>query len=109
MIALLVSYVCDYCERPPALEHLYRGWVVWRPDRTGARDYVFPDRESAERWRSLRGPTDAEIRQVLCPQPFRWRQSAGSLRDIQLADRLYEIFPDHRFQPARDRAFLAPA
>jgi len=108
MLALFISYVCDYCEKPPSTEGMHRGWIVWRNSPAGARDYVFPDRASAERWRALRGPADGEIRQVLCQSPFRWRHSAGAIKDIRLADRLYEIYPDHRFEPARDRAFLAP-
>ncbi len=39
--------------------------------------------------------------------PFRWRRSGGFIEDLELADHLYEIFEDHRFEPGPHRAFLS--
>ena len=63
----------------------------------------------AERWRELNGLFDAEIREVRGDKPFRWQPSRGTVRGIILADRLFEICPDHKFEPRPNRAFLAPA
>ena len=109
MIPLFISYVCDHCDNPhPEVEN--SGYVVWRddPDEHERRHYVFPSRTSAERWRSLRGLADARVVKVLSPVPFNFRRSRGSAKDLELADRLFEIFPDHRFEPGPNRAFLAP-
>jgi hypothetical protein len=43
---------------------------------------------------------------VLSRTPFRWRRSTGSVRDIELADRLFEIFPDRVHDPGPNRAHL---
>ncbi len=50
-----------------------------------------------------------DIREVLAHQEIPWQVSRGSIRDLELASRLYEIYPDHRFEPKPYRAFLAPA
>jgi hypothetical protein len=109
MIPLFVSCVCEYCDTPPARETLYSGFVVWSLTRHkfGSRQYVFPSRAMAERWQAIRGPEDAVVREVWCAHPFRWHVGRGSIRNLRLADRLFEIYPDHRFEPSSDRAFLA--
>lgn len=110
MVPLFLSCVCDYCESRPATESYYRGYVVWRGFLgPGFPHYVFSNRQSAERWRRGQGQNSGEIREVLSPEPFRWRPSRGTLRDIEFADHLFEIFPDHRYRQAPHRAFLAPA
>ena len=109
MVALFLSCVCDYCENRPATENFSRGYVVWRGFLgPGFPHYVFANRQSAERWRRGQGQNSGEIREVLSPDPFRWRPSSGTLRDIEFADHLFEIFPDHRYRQAPHRAFLAP-
>jgi hypothetical protein len=109
MIPLFFSYVCDYCDNPRPDTH-YRGYVVWRDDGVnhGRRHYVFPSRAVAERWRAIRGISDARIVEVLSQDPFNFRPSRGTVKGVELADRLFEIFPDHRFKPGPNRAFLAP-
>lgn len=110
MIPLFTSCVCDYCERPP-LDGLHRGYVVWRGISTKSknRQYVFPTRADAERWRAFRGLAEAEVREVFSREPFNFRSSRGSIKDLRLADKLFEIYPDHRFKPGPHRAFLAPS
>jgi hypothetical protein len=109
MLLLLTSYVCEYCDGPP-VGQFYRGFVVWRglDGDQPRREYVFRTREIAAKWRELRKLEDFEIREVLSENAIGWRRSRGSVKDIELADRLYYIYPDHRFPPAADRAFLAP-
>lgn len=109
MIPLFISFVCDYCERPN-LAAMYRGYVVWRHSDGSRphRQYVFATREAAERWQRIRGLVDAEVRDVLAREPFRWHQRRGLVKNLELADKLFEVYPDHRFKPGPNRAFLAP-
>lgn len=107
MIALFLSYVCDYCERSPAPERMHGGYVVWSSTQAGERQYVFPTRAAAERWRELRGLQHCEVRRVLSAAPFKWRISTGSVKGLEFADHLFEIFPDHRFKPGPYRAYIA--
>lgn len=109
MVQLFLSCVCDYCDSKPNLGDYHSGYVVWRGFLgPGFPHYVFSNRESAERWRRGQGQNAGDIRVVLSTEPFRWRPSRGTLRDIEFADHLFEIFPDHKFKAAPHRAFLAP-
>lgn len=109
MVPLFLSCVCEYCDSRPTTDSYHRGYVVWRGFLgPGFPHYVFSTRQSAERWRRGQGQNAGEIREVLASEPFRWRPSRGTMRDIEFADHLFEIFPDHRFKPAPFRAFLAP-
>ncbi|MCZ7685653.1 MAG: hypothetical protein M5U28_45495 [Sandaracinaceae bacterium] len=67
---------------------------------------MFKSRADAERWRAAAGLDRFPIRSVLSRTSFRWRRSTGSVRDIELADRLFEIFPDGAHEPGANRAFL---
>lgn len=109
MTALLLSYVCDYCDGLRIEPTPYRGFVVNRgsAEHRVREEYVFRSREDAERWRSASGLEHYEIREVASASEFRWRASTGSLKDVELADRLYEIFPDPRYEPAPNRAHIA--
>jgi hypothetical protein len=69
--------------------------------------YVFPNVAAADKWRQATGHGSWPIREVLSHHAFTWRQSAGSITDLELADKRYEIYPDHRFDPQPNRAFLA--
>lgn len=107
MKALFVSSYCENCDGEPPSD-LYRGFIVFRGETgEGAEEYVFPDRGNAELWRDHGGYPPGSIREVLCHSQFQWHQSRGSLSQLQLANRRYEIFPDHRFEPRPNRAFLA--
>jgi hypothetical protein len=109
MTLLFISFVCDYCERPN-FGGMYRGYVVWRHSDDGRphRQYVFATFEAAERWQKIRGLVDADVRDVLSREPFRWHQRRGLVKNLELADKLFEVYPDHRFKPGPNRAFLAP-
>jgi len=83
--------------------------VVWRERVPPSEEYVFRSREDAERWCKHRGHEVKAIRIVLTESTFRWKMSAGSVTDVELADHLFEIYADHRYEPKPFRAFLAPA
>lgn len=108
MRALFISMVCDYCDGLAPDEPDYdHGWVVWRGRPMPADEYVFSSREHADRWRSVQGLTACPIKEVLAPVKFRWRLSSGSVKGLEMADRPVTIYPDKRFPPAPNRAFLA--
>jgi hypothetical protein len=67
---------------------------------------VFKTRPDAERWRSAAGLDRFPIREVRIPQQIRWRMSTGSVRDIELADRLYKIYPPNVDELDTDSAWL---
>jgi hypothetical protein len=103
---LFYSAACDWCDGLASVA-LDRGFVVWRDRGPGASEYVFRTRADAERWISVRSLDGFPVREVLSEHGFRWRASTGSVRDLELADRLFEIYLDRRFPPAPHRAFLA--
>ncbi len=108
MTPLFISYVCDYCDGLVSDDVEYdRGYVVWRARPMPAQEYVFPTREHAERWRSAQGLVGCDIREVLTTSKFRWRKSTGSVRGLEMADHLIEIFPDRRYPAGPYRAFLS--
>lgn len=109
MTLLFFSYACDYCDGLIDESSYDRGFVVWRNRGTPAEEYVFRTRQDAERWRDASNLGDYPILEVRAPVPFRWRASTGSIRDLQMADSLVRIWPDHRFPPGPNRAFLAAA
>ena len=59
-------------------------------------------------WRSLQGLEEGEVRSVLSEQAIVWRVASGLAAGLVAADKLYDIYPDHRFPPGPHRAFLAP-
>jgi hypothetical protein len=107
MTALLLSYVCDYCDELRSDTTPYRGFVVYRGRGRVREEYVFRSRRDAERWREMFKLDDCEVREVESAHEFRWRVSNGRVKDLELADRLFEIFPDHRYEPAPRRAHIA--
>jgi hypothetical protein len=106
MRPLFVTVVCDWCDGLVDVSAPHRGFVVWRNRPEGSSEYVFRTEADAARWRELQALSAYPIREVRSPSPFRWRRPSGTARGIELADHLYEIFPDHRFAPAPYRAFL---
>jgi hypothetical protein len=108
MRALLFSMACDHCDGLPDTP-TFRGFIVLRRDRQlPSEEYVFATRADAERWRELNALLDAEIHEVWNEKPFRWQPSRGTVRGIILADRLFEIWPEARFEPGPNRAVIAP-
>lgn len=107
MLALFTSYVCDWCERPP-MAKLHGGWVAWDPSAPlPTTTLVFSRPEHAEKWSRDRDGNH-QVRRVLSEEPFQWVPSRGSMRDLELADKPYQVFRDHRYPPQPCAAFLAP-
>jgi len=109
MVQLFLTQACDYCDYGVPKERLHRGFIVYRgiADSGQCEEYVFRTRMDAERWRTAAGREGCEIFEVYSLTPFRWHLSRGTLRDVVLADHMFEIFPDHRYEPLPHRAFLA--
>lgn len=107
---LFLTAVCDRCEAPAESdEATARGYIVWRSRPPGSCEYVFKTREDAERWRAAAGLDRFPIRAVVSRTPFTWRKSTGSVRDIELADRLFEIFPEDEGSSGPNTAILDEA
>lgn len=107
MLLLFTSYLCERCDTPPS-GRFYVGFVVWRGIGGPRQEYLFRTRADAGRWREINGLLDSEVRPVLVEAEPAWHLSRGSIRDLELANQLFEIFPTHRFPPAPNRGFLAP-
>ncbi|MEZ4376397.1 MAG: hypothetical protein R3B07_36665 [Polyangiaceae bacterium] len=109
MTPLFVSFVCDFCDGLATDSNYHCGFVVWRKRPTPAEEYVFRTRQDAETWRAARALSTCEVVEVRSVHPFRWRTSTGSVPDLEMADALVSIWPDHRFPPAPNNAFLVGA
>ena len=107
MRPLFISFVCDYCDGLREEEY-DTGWVAMRDARPiPSLEYVFRSPEDATRWIDLRGWENAEVRKVRTRAIFRWRTSRGTIRDLILADRLFEIHAqDAPGGPEENHAFL---
>ena len=97
--------VCDRCDGGAEVQEF--GWIVWRGRPPGASEFVFRSPEDAKRWRDANRLSHYPIRRVSTEAKIHWRQSTGSLKQIELADRLFEIYPTVRYPPADNRAHLA--
>lgn len=107
MLQLFTSCVCEHCDAEPHGD-FFRGWVVWPEHPVGlVQTWVFRTTDDAQRW--LTNRADGDVRAVLSREPFTWTRSRGPLKDVVLAERPFEIYPDHRHPPGKNRAFLAPA
>lgn len=107
MTLLFVTAVCDWCEgTAPMPEH--QGWCIWDGHRAVLR-YVFRTQEHAEVYRAANHLDSCDVRPVLSEAPFRWRLSRGTLRGIELADGLYDVFSSRDFPAGDRRAFLSPS
>lgn len=108
MTALLLSYVCDFCDGLSVKQQpVHKGYVVYRGNGGVRLEYVFRSRRSAARWRSLRQLEACEIREVVSAHQFRWRTSTRPLQDVELADQLVEVYPNQNYEPGPNRAHLA--
>lgn len=113
MVQLFLSQACDHCDFGVPKERLHRGFVVYRKpadNQSQYEDYVFRTRMDAERWQraaGYEGRPDVTIREVYSLMPYRWHLSRGTLRDVVLADMMFEVFPDHKYEPLPHRCFLS--
>jgi hypothetical protein len=108
MVPLFVTEVCDACDFGVTKEKLFRGFIVYGryPTHVTCEEYVFRTRIDADRWRTAAGREDCTIREVYSLTPFQWHASRGTLQDVILADHIFEVFADHRFEPLPNRCFL---
>ena len=107
MMPLFISYVCDYCDGLKTDDFRQEvGYVVWRKLPLPALEYVFSTPGDARKWRVFQGLSHCDIREVISPVSFRWRKTAGVIRDLEAADSLIEIYGDHRYTPGPGRASL---
>lgn len=108
MLALFISYVCDWCDGRRDGK-LHRGFALVPSDvpKTGVEAYVFPSAEMAEHYRkhSL-SAKDLMLTEVVAQAPFTWRNATGMIPDLELAERPVTVFPDHRYPPGPDRAHV---
>lgn len=110
MTQLFLTQACDYCDYGVPKEKLHLGFVVYQTDATGAcEEYVFRTRMDAERWRTAAGREGCEIQEVYSLHPFRWHVTRGTLRDAVLADHMFQVFPDWKYENLPHRCFLATA
>ena len=65
-------------------------------------------RTDAALWRAASNLSHCEIRKVLTEHKIRWQRSTGSLEELELAERPFQLYEDHRYVPEPYRAFLAP-
>jgi hypothetical protein len=107
MVQLFLTQACDYCDYGPKKETLFMGYIAYiKSDESPFEDYVFRTRHDAERWATLSGRLNTEIREVYSTKAFRWHLSQGTAKDLVLADRMYTIYPDHKHEPSNYQAFF---
>ena len=108
MLLLLASYVCDHCDGKTE-ETYYPGYIVYHPERmaSGGVFYVFRKAVGAARWRSEQNLQRCHIRKVYSLDPFVWTTSRTDPK-TELAETPFTVFPDHRYEPKPNRAFLVP-
>ncbi len=105
MTPLFTSMVCERCDAES--RGVFVGWIVWRSRPPGSQEYVFRRPTDAKKWRQAQGLGEFPIRRISTESEIRWRQSTGSLKELELADQLFEIYPDLRYPPGENRAHLA--
>jgi hypothetical protein len=114
MTQLFLTQACDHCDYGVDRACVHRGYLI-RGDVDPAEDaedgvlataYVFRTTLDAERWRTAAGRENWPIYEALSLTPYRWILSRGTLRDVALADAMFEIFADHRFEALPNRAWL---
>lgn len=102
MTMLFIHYVCDECNPPKASAVApeesaqsvsgFTGFIVFRSRPDGSCEYVFNDLENAKKWRAAAGVNRYPIYLVEMNREPHWRKSTGSVKDLVLADRLFEIY-----------------
>jgi hypothetical protein len=99
--------VCDRCD---GLETsaTYVGWIVHSDEWTMPyRAYVFRERAHADRWRALRGPDKAVVREVRGYVSFHWRSGVQATSDLEFHDTLCKVHIDSRHEPILGEVHLA--
>jgi hypothetical protein len=106
MTPLFVSYVCDYCDGLVEIPW-HTGFIVFRGEADFSRPvYVFPTRTDAALYRQHKGWQSMPIREVHYEHPVTWRQTSGTLENVTIASRPFELHRDHRFESVPYSAYL---
>lgn len=109
LLALFYTMVCESCTAAPTGRfHVAYAVIEEAPADAVLLTYVWRTRHEAVRWRTIRGDESRPIHAVLSEYPFVWREASGSAEGLTVGSQLCEIYPDHRFPPADNRAFIAP-
>lgn len=106
MTLLFFSYACDHCDGLTTDEYDV-GYIVWIPKPLPAEEFVFATRCDAERWRSMHGIEDAEIREVVARSRFRWRKSTGFAYPVHMAEHVVEVYENPAYPTRPYRAHFA--
>ncbi len=111
MQPLFTSYVCDFCDGLVEDPAAYRGWVVLDelPGPEGKRAFVFPTVEMAERYRAQGSRVKTgRVYEVFSADPLSWTHGRGTIKDLQLAEGVHTVFPDHRHPRQAHAVHLRP-
>lgn len=96
MVSLFLHAKCDWCDFGPEPSQLHKGFIV---EPLGFQDgvtYVFQTIEDAERWLTASGRENSCIQQVGGLTPFTWHNSRGTLKDVLLATKVYQVHATHK-------------
>lgn len=105
-VELFLTTRCDYCDFGPQCL-VYVGYVVIPSLNVGdVEAYVFKTTDDAKRWRQSACLGDAIIARVESLERFDWMTSTF-FQNMVIAKEMYEIFPDHRYEPKPCRVFLS--
>lgn len=104
MLALFTTWVCENCENMKTPK--WYGYVVYRLTDKILNYCVFPTFKDADEWKKVNGIKDSDVCLVaLCSEPV-FKQSTGILKNISIAQQLYEIYPDNDFEPKPHRGYV---
>lgn len=112
MVKIFLTQACDHCDYGVPKDRLHHGFIVYRPRAEGessTEEYVFRTHADAERWREAAGREGCAIVDVYSLSPFRWHLSRGTLRDVVLADHMFEVFENWKYEALPHRCFLGSA
>ena len=102
------EYVCEWCTSKLEELRFHEGYVAMDDARLFTPHYVFLMQEEARQWAHAEGMDERKVVKVLSPNRFRWMKSRGKIPGLVIADRLYCIAPDHRFDPVESQVIIAP-
>jgi hypothetical protein len=82
------------------------GYVVYRLTDKILNYCVFPTFKDADEWKRINDIKDADVcLAALCSSPV-FKQSSGVLKNLSIAQQLYEIYPDNDFEPKPHRGYV---
>jgi hypothetical protein len=105
MTALFYSLECRFCNND-LKGYYYVGYIVVRAGDNFpiSSMYVHQGLNDVKKWQEL--GIQGSVKAVLSQSPFTWTLSP--LLAITVADSLYTVYADHKYEPGPQKAFLAP-